>query len=251
MKANPSERWKNEILEVIENHDFEYVEVYDAGRRFRQDDHQCDFCGSHLRYTAVVQAETDQSLEYGVGLDCLEHLMGTRWSRLREVERAIKDLKEEAKRNRRIEAYQEEYGDVIKWIEEYLDLKYNSFLKDMHRILTEGTRDFTRPMEETVKKIYDETDLEDLKIQQRQKKREAKSTLRRVENVLDLVAEVDDVEIDDDYNRQDGVKNDTFRFVRSVYGYVQNRGKISSNQMESLNEIFKEYKEKKEQTANA
>lgn len=250
MKANVSNRWKNEIVEVVEDHDFEYVDVYDAGRSFRQDNHQCDFCGSHLRYTAVIQAEDDSDLEFSVGLDCLEHAMGTRWSRLQEVERAIKELKEEAARKRRKEAYADEYSGEIDWIERYLEIKYNGFLDDMLHILKTGEREFTRNMEDAVRRIYKNTDLFDLKEEQDEKKQELKGKERRIKKLIKLIAEVDDLELDDDLSLASG-SNSTHRFVYSVYTFFNKRGSMSENQLESLNNIYKQYKEKQEETVDA
>lgn len=248
MKANPSERWKNEIMDVVENHDFKYVEVYDAGRTFRQDDHQCDFCGSHLRWTAVIEAEDDPELNYSIGLDCLEHAMGTRWSRLQEVERDIKELKAQAKAKRRKEAYAEEYGPLISWLEKRLDLKYNSFLSDMLEILKTGNREFTRNMEEAVRRTYNNTDLDELKKKFELREMEKEAVQPKVERALELVAEIDDIEINDEYERQDGndFKRDTYRFVKSVYDFLLDRGFITDKQKGVLNNIYQEYKEKEE-----
>jgi hypothetical protein len=150
MQANPSNRWKTEIVEeVVPNHDFGLVDVYDAGPGFRNNDHQCDFCGSHLRYTAVVAATDDPEMEFKVGMDCLEHTMGSAWSHMQDVERQIRDLKEEAARKRRKEAFAEEYEEEIEWLEKRLEISDDDrFLRSMYEVLTTGEREFTQNMEE-------------------------------------------------------------------------------------------------------
>jgi len=249
IKANPSERWKNEMVDLVQRVDFKYDRVYDAGRTFRQDDHQCDFCGAHLRYTAVVHPENDEEDEYRTGLDCLEHLMGTKWSRLQEVEREIEELKEEAARKRRKEAYAEEWSGVIKWIRKYLDIAPNNFLEEMYDILTTGKEEFTRNMEERVKEIYQNTDLEELEERQKEKERKIAMLKPKMNKILNLVAEIDGVKTESS-NRSsiysESVYTGTYDFVHDVYRDFKYDGTITDNQMEALNDVYEEYKEKKE-----
>lgn len=242
---NPSSRWKNEAVQLAEDYDFQYVGSYDAGREFRQEDHCCDFCGTHLRYTAVIVAEQDEDIEREVGLDCLEHIFGTSWSKLQDVERDIKDLKERAKMERRKEKFQEEYGNLIDWIEKYLYIKENNFLRSMYNVLTTGSREFTRKMEEAVKDIYDETDLEEMREEQKEKEKKVRQYNKKIGKLQDLIVDVDDVEVDSDYEPVEG-DHSALDFVNSVSGFLENRGYLTDNQLEALNDIFARYKDKKE-----
>lgn len=244
MQANPSKRWKNDILEVVEDHDFGLLNVYDAGATFRQDDHQCDFCGTHLRYTAEIAAEDDQDIEYKVGLDCLEHAMGTSWSHLQDVERKIKELKKEAKRERRKEAFAEEYEKEIQWLEKWMEItggKSNNFLASMHEVLTEGTKEFSRQMEESLHEIIAEIDLRELK----KKEERLDEIIGKLDTLIELIVEVDDLEWDEDRNRYVGQKaGKAYNFVKSVRDFAVDNRRVTDNQLEPMNEIFDRYKKK-------
>jgi hypothetical protein len=224
MQANPSNRWKNEILPVVENHDFGLIDVYDAGPTFRQDDHQCDFCGSHLRYTAEIGADDDPEIEYKVGLDCLEHAMGTSWSHMQDVERKIKDLKKEAKRKRRKEEYAEEYEKEIEWLEEYLSITDNDFLSDMYEVLTTGESEFSRNMEEAVHDNMRAVNLDEL----RKNEKWIQSVIGRLEDLLEMIKES---------SKNDGA----YSFVNSVLEYAKNNRRVTDNQLEAINDVYERY----------
>lgn len=231
MQANPSNRWKTEIVEeVIPNHDFGLVDVYDAGSTFRQDDHQCDFCGSHLRYTAIIAAEDDTDIEYEVGLDCLEHTMGTKWSHLQDVERRIKELKEEAARQRRKEAFAEEYEEEIEWLERRLEIQHNDFLQSMYDVLTTGESKFSKKMHEGVLDAMENTDLDNL-----QKKEDwLKSVIERLEELLDMIENSD--------------KNDgAWSFVNSVLEQTKGSRFVSDAQLDAINDIYDRYENYEEE----
>lgn len=249
MQANPSNRWKNKVVELVKEHDFKYDHAFDAGREFRQEDHQCDFCGTHLRYTAVIYAEDNEDIEREVGLDCLEHAFGTGWSKMQDVERDIKELKEEAKRERRREKYQEEYGNLIEWIRKYLDIKYNSFLESMLEVLETGNSEWTRRMDDAVREIVNETDLEELKKKQRDQERKKEAQSEKIQKVLGLIERVDD-KIDSSEDEEEKRSNcSAYDFAADVHGFLQRRGYITDNQMTALNDIYKDYKEKKEKVS--
>jgi hypothetical protein len=227
MQANPSSRWKTEIAEeIVPNHDFGLVDVYDAGPSFRQDDHQCDFCGTHLRYTAEIAAKDDRNVEFKVGIDCLEHVMGTSWSHLQDVERQIKELKEEAKRKRRKKAFAEEYQTEIEWLERYLEITENSFLSDMHEILTTGKRKFSRKMEQAVHDNMKTVNLEEIE----EKEEWIGSVIKRLEELLEMIEEA---------NVNDGA----WRFVNSVRSFAENNRRVTDNQLKAVNDIYDRYEE--------
>lgn len=234
MQANPSNRWKNDILEVVENHDFGLTDVYDAGPTFRSDDHQCDFCGSHLRYTAEIGSTDDPDLEYKVGLDCLEHAMGTSWSHLQDVERKIKDLKKEAKHKRRREAYAEEYKEEIEWLEEYLEITSDNFLSNMYDVLTTGESEFSRSMEDAVHDNMKTVDLEEL----REKEEWIQGVIDRLKELIEMI--------------ENSSKNDgAWSFVNSVLEFAMDRRYVTENQMEAINDIYNRYEnEEEEETAD-
>ena len=227
MQANPSNRWKTEIVEeVVPNHDFGLVNVYDAGPSFRQDDHQCDFCGTHLRYTAEIAAEDDPDIQYKVGLDCLEHTMGTAWSHMQDVERKIKDLKEEAARKRRKKKFAEEYDVLIEWLEKRLEIcDDNRFLRSMYEVLTTGEKKFSRSMEESVKDAMRTTDLEELQ----EREEWIRSVIERLHKLLDMIEESD--------------KNDgAWGFVNSVREFAENNRRVTDKQLEAINDVYDRYK---------
>ena len=224
MRANPSSRWKNEIMPVIEENDFGLSNVYDAGPSFRQDDHQCDFCGTHLRYTAEIVAENNSGVEYKVGLDCLEHVMGTSWSHLQDVKRRIKNLKEEAKKKRRKEAYAEEYEEEIEWLERYLEIRDDNFLSDMHRTLTTGESEFTRKMHQAVLKNMRSTDLEEVK----EKEKWIESVIDRLESLLEIIEES---------SKNDGA----WGFVNSVLDFAQKNRRVTEKQLDAINDVYNRY----------
>ncbi len=230
MQANPSNRWKNDILPVVENHDFGLKRVYDAGPTFRQDDHQCDFCGSHLRYTAEIGAEDDPEIEYKVGLDCLEHAMGTSWSHMQDVERKIKDLKEEAKRKRRKEEYAEEYKAEIDWLERRLEIQHNDFLQSMYDVLTTGEKKFSKKMHESVLDAMEHTNLDDLQ----EKEDWLKGVIERLEKLLEMIENSD--------------KNDgAWSFVNSVLNQTKGSRFVSDAQLDAINDIYNRYENYEEE----
>lgn len=230
MQANPSSRWKNDILPVVENHDFGLKKVYDAGPTFRQDDHQCDFCGSHLRYTAKIGAEDDPEIEYKVGLNCLEHAMGTSWSHMQDVERKIKDLKEEAKRKRRKEEYAEEYKAEIDWLERRLEIQHNDFLQSMYDVLTTGEKKFSKKMHESVLDAMEHTNLDNLQ----EKEDWLKGVIERLEKLLEMIENSD--------------KNDgAWSFVNSVLNQTKGSRFVSDAQLDAINDIYNRYENYEEE----
>lgn len=231
MQANPSNRWKTEIVEeVIPNHDFGLVDVYDAGPTFRQNDHQCDFCGSHLRYTAIIAAENDTDIEYEVGLDCLEHTMGTKWSHLQDVERRIKELKEEAARQRRKEAFAEEYEEEIEWLERRLEIQHDDFLQSMYDVLTTGEKKFSKSMHESVLDSMEHTDLDELRKQEEW----IQSVIERLEELLDMI--------------ENSSKNDgAWGFVNSVLDFAKNNRRVSDAQLDAVNDVYDRYENYEEE----
>ena len=239
MRANPSSRWKNEIMPVVEENDFGLSNVYDAGPSFRQDDHQCDFCGTHLRYTAEIVAENNAGIEYKVGLDCLEHAMGTSWSHLQDVERRIKDLKEKAKKKRRKEAYAEEYEEEIEWLDRYLEIRDDSFLSDMHKTLTTGENKFTKKMHKAVLKNMRSTDLKKVK----EKEKWIESVIERLGDLLEMI---------ESSSKSDGA----WDFVNSVYYFAQENRRVTEKQLDAVNDIYSRYEnydgdEQKQKEENA
>jgi len=224
MRANPSTRWKDEIMPVVENNDFGLSNVYDVGPSFRQDDHQCDFCGTHLRYTAEIVSVDDPDIEYKVGLDCLEHAMGTSWSHLQDVERRIKDLKKEAKKKRRKEAYAEEYEEEIEWLERYLEIREDNFLSDMHETLTTGESEFTKKMHKAVLKNMKSTDLGEVK----EKEKWIESVIERLEDLLEKIEES---------SKNDGA----WGFVNSVLDFAQKNRRVTEKQLDAINDVYNRY----------
>ena len=231
MRANPSSRWKDEIIPVVGENDFGLLNVYDAGPGFRQDDHQCDFCGTHLRYTAEIVAVDDPDIEYKVGLDCLEHAMGTSWSHLQDVQRRIKGLKEEAKKKRRKEAYAEEYEEEIEWLESYLEIRDDNFLSDIHRTLTTGESEFTRKMHQAVLENMKSTDLEEVK----EKEKWIESVIERLESLLEMIEES---------SKNDGA----WGFVNSVLDFAQKNRRVTEKQLDAINDVYSRYNENLDDT---
>jgi len=250
MQANPSKSWRTEVLDVVEDHNFDLREVYDAGPTFRDDDHQCDFCGTHLRYTAVIEAEDNQDIDYEVGLDCLEHVMGTGWSHMQDVEREIKNLKEKAKKKRRREEYAEEYGKLINWLETRLEIENDGFLRDMHEILTTGKKKFTQNMRNSVMEIVEETDLDFL----REKQERVSQWESKVEDLLDTIIEKDAIEISEDAEKEypkpryvnigrpwdEG--RSSYKFVQDVLMYLRRQNRLTEKQMDAMEEVNEDYK---------
>lgn len=229
MKANPSSRWKNEILPVVEEHDFGLKDVYDAGPSFRQEDHQCEFCGTHLRYTAVIEAETEP-IQYKVGLDCLEHAMGSAWSHMQDVERQINELKEEAKKERRQKEYAEQYAEEIEWLEKYLNITEDEFLEEMYEVLTTGSRVFSKRMHDSVLQNMNNKDLDKV----RKKEEWIETVIERLESLLEMIENSD--------------KNDGgWSFVNSVLEFAQNKRTVTDNQLEAVNDVHERYKKYEEQ----
>lgn len=251
MKANPSKSWKNEIQEVVEHHDFGLDHVYDAGRGFRHDDTcRCDFCGTPLRYTAVVEAEDDEDITYEVGLDCLEHTMGTGWSHLQDVERKIKNLKEEAKKQRRKEEYAKEYPRVISWLEERLEIEEDSFLRSMYEILTTGEKKFSKRMRDSVADNIVNTDLDVL----REKQKRLSDWESRLESLLDVIIKKDAIKIPEDSDKDYPSKveigrpidegRSSYSFVQDVLMFLRRQNRLTENQMDALDNVANDYSER-------
>lgn len=252
MQANPSKSWKTEILDVVEDHDFGLDEVYDAGPNFRNNDHQCDFCGTHLRYTAVIEAEDDGDINYDVGLDCLEHVMGTGWSHMQDVERRIKDLKEEAKKERRKEKYAEEYSKIIEWLETRLEIEEDDFLRNMYDVLTTGKKKFNQNMRDAVVDNIKNTDLDFL----RQKQERISRWENKLESLLDTIIEKDAIEISEnaekDYPMPSKVEigrpksegRSSYEFVQDVLMFLRQQNRLTENQMDALEDVHDDYNER-------
>lgn len=229
-------------MPVVEEHDFGLVNVYDAGPSFRQDDHQCDFCGTHLRYTAEIAAENDRDIQYKVGLDCLEHAMGTGWSHMQDVERRIKELKEEAKKQRRKEKYAEEWEDEIEWLERYLEIRDNDFLSDMYEVLTTGESKFSKKMRDAVHDNMNNVDLDELEEQEEW----IQGVIERLNELIELIAEVDGLEWDDRREEYVG-QSSSYDFVKSVRDFAVENRRVTDNQLEPMNDIYDRYKKRLEE----
>lgn len=236
MKANISNRWKHEARNLVREHDFALDTVIDSGARSVT----CDFCGSHLRYVAVIKDIGDGGISKNVGLNCLEHALGSDWSYLLQAKQKMKHLKKRAKIERRKKNYAEKFSDIIDWLEQRPNLvSSNNFFASMYNSLVEGSKDFTSNMERAMRSAMASSKY--LKKDDRHvAEKNFKPLLEKIERVRELVMLVDGVSIIGEAVTVEAKRSD-WKFVDSVYQYAKSNCRASEKQLKALNKIYAKY----------
>lgn len=238
-----SRRWKLDVKGIVNDYNFKLSHVHgDTGK--------CDFCGNPLVYVAVIDGENlrDKSIKtYGIGLDCLQLVLGTEWAYYLQVDREIKRLKKIAAAKSRAKKYAVEYKDIIEWLTgfhpEYV--KKNLFYRDMIAILTEGKKVFSKNMEKVLRSRMGKIRMSVAEYDEKLKHHK-EVVIPRIAKLLDLVKEVDNI----NENTFDIPKYSAFNFVYSVMSSAIERNTLTPGQKDGLNKVYVRYtKMKKERGA--
>lgn len=233
-KSLISKRWHNNIKNLVNEYNFTLNGTFDSVL-CSNSRHKCDFCGSNLRYVAIIDGtpllNASVAISYKIGLDCLELVLGTTWAHLQEARRQIKVLKTEAACAARKERYAKKYRKMIAWLTEVVSLTDASFLSNMLKILTTGSTIFTEKMEEAVKNCARQERYNIKKL--REKAERINEIVGNIEGLIVLIKEVDVLEEHD--------TNNTLDFVNSVLSWVKSKSHITQKQSDGLKKVRKRY----------
>ena len=142
--------------------------------------------------------------------------------------------------NKRKEEYGKKYPDLIVKLNKLNDMgKLYGFVKDMHKVLTIGSRKFTENMYKITLDILEKPEFDEIKMVEQKAK--AKVLIEKVNKVYDLVMEVDE--------RKHSFYQANYSaipFVRSIKDQVNKKYWLSKKQMEALNKVYKKYLKRKE-----
>jgi len=218
-KTKQSKRWKVNIREIATSENFN---LKDAHICFLNDE-KCDFCGSRLKYVAVIES---QSHTYSVGFDCLQLVFGIEWKDHFLAERLLQKMKDDSVRQRRIVEYKNKFSDILDFLEK--EEKTNDrFLISMREILLKGGA-FTPNMERVCRFK--------MKIR-REPEPDRVNKLHEIENKILSLKE--DVRI---YLPNNRFYNE---YVNSVLEQVRTKQFITQKQLALLNTIYKAIQKKK------
>ena len=148
-------------------------------------------------------------------------------------------LKGEASARRVIENANK-YADLTARLHElkYMGKLYG-FVKEMHSILTKGTRPFTEKMYKATVKAIERPEFDEVAMIEQKEK--AKGLIEKVNIAYDLVMEIDG------NKKQYYVENySPIPFIESIKKQVEKKYWLSKKQMEGLNKVYKKYLKKKE-----
>jgi len=239
-KSQISNRWHADIKSTINEYNFVLDGTFDSITRSNKR-HKCQFCGSNLRYVAVINGSSLNSsiagnISYQIGLDCLELVLGSTWSGLGEAQRQIRILKTEAACTVRRDKYALKYRKMIIWLNEVIQLTDDQFLTNMHHVLTTGSTVFSEKMEEAVKNCARQDRYNITKLQEKADRIE--EITANIRGLIILIREVDVLDEQD--------TNKTLDFVHGVLGWVVENGHITNAQSNGLKKVRKRYLKRKE-----
>ena len=199
----------------------------------------CQFCGQKLVYVAVIvgidRVKRDDVTVYQIGCDCVGKIFGTMWYGYRTANDAKKILTEAAKVRRRKEEYATKYAKELAWLNSLPDMLIvrKSFLVDIKKIITTGSREITPKMEKYLRVLMHDKELD--------AKNFAKATIlidtqiEKVQGILRMVEEKDDVNA-----RQ--TQYSAYTFVKSVLDRLEQwRRPLTDAQMQGLNSVYIRY----------
>lgn len=155
MSKQISKRWKLDVRELVSEYSFSEVVVFDsshgpsrevARETFKEKmgseleiNKKCDFCGSHLRYVAIVKGDGTDTITKTVGCDCLEIVLGKTHALSRTVRRRVRDLAKRAKLRKQREQNLERFKDELPILEVINSSDYgDEGLKSAYRAITKG-----------------------------------------------------------------------------------------------------------------
>ena len=143
-------------------------------------------------------------------------------------------MKKPNKMEQRKLQYSEIYKPEIKWLEDNIYAKNNSFLMDMLEILKTGSRTFTKKMTEAVRKSMQNPAYDVAKrIELESKVGSIKQRLRMIEELVYKV---------DEFKNEYYIENySPIKFVRSLKSQLKRNLTLSPKQLGALNKIYKRY----------
>jgi hypothetical protein len=203
----------------------------------------CEWCGQALDYVAVIVGIENGSHDAWVnhiGCDCVGKIFGIHWFGYRNADGAKRKLIEAAKIRRRAVEYPVKYAKELAQLEslpEFL-LTKNTFLKDMKRILRDGSRAVSKKMENYLRatlarKEYDPKSFAAAKI-------EIDKTLEKLDMILKMVESVDTT---DELRAKPW---SAYNFVKSIKDkYDTYHSPLTQKQMEALNRVYVKYRDAK------
>ena len=150
-----------------------------------------------------------------------------------------KAILSKSNRNRAAE-HRKDYPDLTNRLDELAkEGRLWGFGKEMHSVLKNGSRPFTRKMQDATTNFLARPEFDETTMTER--KAAAKPLLEKVNLVYNLVSEVDADK--DPYYIE---RYSALSFVKSVKKQVKIRHKLSPKQMEALNKVYKRYLKRKE-----
>lgn len=199
----------------------------------------CQFCGQKLVYVAVIvgidRVNRETATVYQIGCDCVGKIFGESWYGYRTANDAKKTLVEAAKVRRRKEEYATKYAKELAWLNSLPDMLIvrKSFLVDIKKIITTGSREITEKMEKYLRVLMHDKELD--------AKNFAKASIlintqiEKVQSILKLVeSQVDATELHAPWSSYD--------FVKSILDrLIQWRHPLSQAQMDGLNKVYVRY----------
>lgn len=229
-----SKKWYPAAKQLVKNYDFSLVSVLD--NEYSDATKNCQFCGQHLRYVAVIEgtakgAPSHLPITQQIGCDCLERVLGTTWKHYSQAMSQYKTLVEAAKVESRKEKNKEKYADHIKWLEETVPLVKERFLNDMLRILTTGDKVFSPKMEKYLLYYMNNPKYNGLKMVQNLSKVPSQKEVTK--GLLDKIVEVDGNRIHESMS--------AYGFVLNVLNRIEHQNGLTPKQMEALNKVKARY----------
>ena len=150
-----------------------------------------------------------------------------------------KQLKSNASSARK-DVYGKKYEELIQKLTAINNMgRLYGFIKEMHTVLTTGSRPFTEKMYQSTIKALSRPEFDTVKMIEQKAK--SKGLIEKVNIVYDLVMEVD--------GHKATYYQETYSaipFVRSVKDQAEKKYWLSNKQMEGLNKVYKKYLKRKE-----
>tara|TARA_Y100000310_G_C20523460_1_gene734843 strand:- start:355 stop:873 length:519 start_codon:yes stop_codon:yes gene_type:complete len=150
-----------------------------------------------------------------------------------------RQLKSNAAKTRK-EEYGEKYTFLIERLNDLNKMgKLYGFIKDMHEILSTGSRPFSENMYKATVNAISKPEFDEAKMVEQ--KADAKGLIEKANIVYNLV-----MELDSNKNQYYIDRYSAIPFVISVKEQVEKRYWLSKKQMEGLNKVYKKYLKRKE-----
>jgi predicted Fe-Mo cluster-binding NifX family protein len=251
MVTKMSKKWSDETKNLVNNSKLNLLRVYDntyidqdsvniLKAHNLQEECHCDFCGQAIKYVSVLEFDKQSVIShFQIGRNCMSYLFeygmkidGVEHARY-AIESAVKKLIAASTQRTRVEKYKKEFSKYLTWLDS-LDKSFvakNGFLTFIYNRLRTGDGVVTMKMMNALDKMI--------------KKFDANNTSNLDEKQSALLKKIDALieEIKILYDNFES--NGTYKFVKSVRDYVENRGNATTKQLDALNNVFKRVKKER------